>query len=170
MKTLYTQRLFLRKVTVTDAPFFVEILNEPSWIQYIGDRNIKSVAAAETFIEEKYLASYKTNGFGSYLVLEKETNLPIGLCGLYQRADLDFPDIGFAFLEDYQGKGYGFESAHAVLIHALQDLNFKTVLGFTVSENKASIQLLQKLGLQQTGTYQPEGGDEVLLLFRLNQT
>lgn len=163
--SIETQRLVLRKVSEADAPFFLELLNDPTWIEFIGDRKVHTVQDAEKFIRDKYLVSYTENGYGSFLVSEQSSQKPIGLCGLYKRADLEFPDIGFAFLQEYQNKGYGFESAKAVLDHALQDLSLDKILAFTVPTNKASIQLIEKLGLKLNGTYQPAGDDEVLLLF-----
>jgi len=163
--SIQTHRLLLRKVTIKDAPFFLELLNDPSWIQFIGDRNVNTIEDAEKIISNKYLASYAENGFGSYLVIEKSTQKSIGLCGLYKRVDLQYPDIGFAFLSDCQGKGYGFESAKTILEDALNELSFEKILAFTLEDNVASIKLLEKLGLHRAGVYQPAGDDEVLLLF-----
>lgn len=165
MKTIHTNRLLLRKVTLEDAPFFLRLLNDPSWIEFIGDRNVQTIEDAKEIINNKYLVSYKENGYGSYLVVEKSTQKPIGLCGLYKRIDLEFPDIGFAFLHKSQGKGYGFESSKVVLSHALNDLSFKKILAFTLQDNLASIRLLEKLGFLRKGIYQPKGDPEVLLLF-----
>lgn len=160
-----TARLSLRKIEVTDAPFFYELLNSGGWLHYIGDRNIKTIADAEQQIIEKYIPSYTTNGYGSYLVIEKASKLPVGTCGMYKRENLDHPDIGFAFLSPFMGKGYGFEASNAILKNAVDTLNLTKVLAFTVPHNVASIKLLKKLGLKKTGDYFFEGDPEPLLLF-----
>lgn len=163
-----TQRLVLRKISNKDASFVYELLNSPGWLQYIGDRGVSDLKKAEAYIEERYLPSYE-NGLGNFIVVLKETGKSIGSCGLYKRDNLDHPDIGFAFLPEYLGKGYGYEAASAMLDYALIDLKLQKVLGFTVDYNVASIKLLEKLGLKKTGIFQFEDDDEELLLFQITK-
>ncbi len=163
-----TQRLVLRKISNKDASFVFELLNSPGWLQYIGDRGVSDLKKAETYIEERYVPSYE-NGLGNFIVVLKETGKSIGSCGLYKRDNLDHPDIGFAFLPEYLGKGYGYEAASAMLDYALTDLKLQKVLGFTVDYNVASIKLLEKLGLKKTGIFQFEDDDEELLLFQITK-
>ncbi|MBX2829494.1 MAG: GNAT family N-acetyltransferase [Flavobacteriaceae bacterium] len=165
---LETERLILKQITLDDAPFYVKLFNSEGWLRFIGDRNVKNQAQAEAYIEKNYLPSYDKFGYGSYTVNLKATEETIGACGLYKRDNLDHPDIGFAFLPDYTGKGYGYEAAHAVMEYARTQLGLSTLLGFTVAENMASIALLEKLGLKETGTYQFPDDPEELLLFRID--
>ena len=165
MKLLETERLQLQKITLADAPFYVKLFNSEGWLKYIGDRNVHTIADAEAYIEKNYLSSYEKHGYGSYTVQLKGTGETIGACGLYKRENLDDPDIGFAFLGKYLGKGYGFEAASAVVNYAQTTLGIKKLLGFTMENNVASIVLLQKLGLQKRGTYRFENDKEELLLF-----
>lgn len=162
---LDTERLTLRKIELSDAPFFYKLLNCEGWLKYIGDRNIRTVSDAEKQIIEKYIPSYKTNGYGSYLVVDKVSKEPLGTCGMYKRENLDHPDIGFAFLPQFIGKGFAFEASLAILKNAEENLNLSKILAFTVPNNKASIKLLEKLGLNNTGDYFFEGNPEPLLLF-----
>lgn len=77
-----TKRLIISKVTETDAPFFVELMNTPSWIKYIRDRNIKSVKDAENYLKNGILKSYKESGYGFYKVAQKiEPDKAIGIAG-----------------------------------------------------------------------------------------
>src|SRR5688572_6108430 len=116
MKTIAeTERLLITEFTFDDATFIQELVNTPSWIENIGDRNVKSEKDAKRYLENGPLKSYNEHGFGLYKVTLKETNLPIGMCGLIKRDMLEDVDIGFAFLPAYEGKGYGFESSSAVL-------------------------------------------------------
>jgi RimJ/RimL family protein N-acetyltransferase len=165
MKVLQTQRLQLYRITEADAPFYVKLFNSESWLAYIGDRNVHTIASAEAYIRKNYLSSYKKYGYGSYAVRLKETEETIGACGLYKRDDLDHPDIGFAFLTEHLGKGYGYEAASAVMEYARNDLGIDTILGFTVEDNIASVKLLEKLGLKQKGSYIFKDDPVELLLF-----
>lgn len=165
MVLIETERLRLREYTIEDAPFIYELMNSEGWLKYIGDRNIKTVADAEAYIEKNYLPSYDLNGFGAFIVELKVSGKSIGSCGLYKRENLKHPDVGFAFLSEYSGNGFGFEAANAVLNFARESLNIQTILGFTLPDNIASIKLLEKLGLKQKGTYYIKDDSEELLLF-----
>lgn len=165
MFILETERLQLRQYTEDDNHFSYELMNSESWIKYIGDRKISSPEVAKEYIKKSYLPSYDENGHGAYVVILKETGKPVGACGLYKRPNLDHPDIGFALLPDYLGKGYGFESADAVMNYARNELKLTTIFGITVEDNKASQKLLEKIGLRQIDTIFIEGDKEELLLF-----
>jgi RimJ/RimL family protein N-acetyltransferase len=127
--------------------FILELVNSPGWIKFIGDRNIKTEEQARIYLENGPISSYKKYGFGLSLVELKESLQPIGMCGLLKRAGLDHPDIGFAFLPEFTGKGYASEVAAATLSHAKNVLNQKLILAITVPENKSSIKLLGKINM-----------------------
>ena len=162
---LETERLTLRRLYIEDAGFILKLLNSPGWLEFIGDRNVKTIAAAEAYILSGPVKSYEENGFGLSLVSLKDGGNPIGACGLLKRDYLDHPDIGFAFLTEYMGQGYGYESAKAIMEYAKKELNLKNILAFTVPNNIASIKLLEKLGFRFDKTFNMPGEDEELLLF-----
>ncbi|WP_245999716.1 GNAT family N-acetyltransferase [Paraflavitalea soli] len=143
-----TPRLLLRELTVADAPFIFELVNEPAWIEFIGDKGVRTIADAENYIINGPHKSYATNGFGLWLVQLKEQNSPIGMCGLIKRDALKHVDIGFAFLAVHNGQGYGYEAATAVLDHARNKIGLKHILAITNQHNVRSIRLLEKLGLK----------------------
>lgn len=145
---LTTDRLIIRQLTPADAPFMLVLLNSPLWLRFIGDRNVHTHEDAVRYIENGAMRSYEQYGFGSYRVSLHETDEPIGTCGLYRRDTLPDVDLGFAFLPGYEGKGYGYESASAVLAHAANDLKLARVTAFCDPENRASIALIEKLDLQ----------------------
>lgn len=157
-----TDRLIIRKYTLDDASFIYKLMNSDGWIKYIGDRNIISVEEAEAYLVKNYLSCYEKQGFGPFSVTLKNMT-PIGSAGLYQRENLDHPDIGFAFLSKYVNKGYAFEAASAVMNYASEELGINKIVAFTQQDNAASIKLLKKLGLSEIGTH--FYGDEELLLF-----
>ncbi len=143
-----TDRLVIRKFIIDDAPFIVELLNTAGWLQFIGDRKVKTINDAENYLLKGPIQSYVDNGFGLYMVELKKGTLPIGMCGLIKRQFLRDPDIGFAFLPEQSGKGYGYESALAVLNFAKEKIGLRKILGITSPENNVSINLLKKLNLQ----------------------
>ena len=164
MKILETDRLILREVdSAGDAEFIFRLLNSPKFIKYIGDRGVRSVDDARDFIEHRYRQSYRDNGFGLYTVELKLSAEPVGICGFVRRDTLPAPDVGFAFLPEHEGKGYGFESAAAAMKYGTERLQFTNVLAITTPDNEASGRLLKKLGFVFERLI--ENGGETLKLF-----
>ncbi|PTM06862.1 MAG: RimJ/RimL family protein N-acetyltransferase [Bacteroidetes bacterium] len=161
-----TQRLFILKVTLKDAPFFVELMNTPSWLKYIGDRHIKTVEDAENNLKNGILKSYQESGYGFYKVVQKSApEKAMGIAGLVKRKELEHTDIGFGFLPEFESKGYGYEASEAIMKLAKDRFKLKTVLAITNPENKSSIHLLEKLGLSYQKRIKPFDDNEELLLF-----
>ena len=148
MTVLETERLVLRKLHADDAEFIVGLLNQPSFLRYIGDKEVRNNEDAVRYIETGPIASYERFGFGLYLVELKETGVPIGMCGLLKRDSLPDVDIGFAFLPDYWSRGYAFESAAAVMDYGRETLRLRRIVAITSPDNDASIKLLEKIGLR----------------------
>ena len=147
MTVLETDRLLLRKINLDDAAFMLDLLNQPSFIQFIGDRGVRTLDDAREIIRSRYIAAYENLGFGIYLTALKD-GTPIGICGLVKRDALEDVDIGYAFLPQFWAQGYAFESASAVMAYAKNDLKLKRVLGIVAPDNAASIRVLEKLGLR----------------------
>ncbi|WP_404323980.1 GNAT family N-acetyltransferase [Cytobacillus firmus] len=152
MKVLETDRLILRWLTPDDAAFILELLNEPAWIRYIGDKGVRTLEDAKNYIVTGPMKMYSQLGFGLFMVEQKEGNTPIGMCGLIKRDSLDNVDIGFAFLSRFQMQGYGFESASAALKYGHDQLDLKRILAITSIDNHASSALLEKIGMKYEGT------------------
>jgi RimJ/RimL family protein N-acetyltransferase len=148
LKILETNRLILRHLTTDDTAFIIELLNEPSFIQNIGDRNVRTEEDALRYILNGPIESYDKNGFGLFMVELKDSSVSIGMCGLLKRDNLPDVDIGFAFLPKYWMKGYAFESASSVLKYAKETIGLKRILGIVNPNNAASIRVLEKLGLK----------------------
>jgi ribosomal-protein-alanine N-acetyltransferase len=142
---LETDRLTLKHVALTDAPFIIELLNTKGWLKYIGDRNVKTLADAENYIANGPLKSYTENGYGPFKIISKLHNTPIGICGFYKREFLENPDVGYALLPGYEGKGYAYEALTAIIDYA-RVLNFSELMAFTMMDNLASVKLLKKAG------------------------
>lgn len=146
MQTINTERLLIRPLAANDADFIVELLNDPSFIQNIGDRNVRTMEDAEKYILNGPVASYEKNGFGLCLVVLKETGESIGMCGLIQRDQLDDVDLGYAYLPRFWGKGYAVEAAKATLEFGWQTVGLKRIVAITDPSNTPSNRVLEKLG------------------------
>lgn len=142
------ERLTLRPFKLDDAPFILELLNDPDWLRYIGDRGVRTLDDARAYLQNGPLASYARHGFGLLMVELKDGAIPIGMCGLIKRAELDDVDLGFAFLPEFRGKGYASEAGAAVMAHARDSLGLKRVVAITTQDNAGSIKVLRKLGFR----------------------
>jgi RimJ/RimL family protein N-acetyltransferase len=142
-----TERLRIREMdSAIDAEFIFRLLNSPKFLKYIGDRGVRTTAAAADFIETRYRQSYRDHGFGLYTVELLSDGTQIGICGFVRRDTLPEPDIGFAFLPESERRGYGFESASAMMDHGRNKLGMRRILAITSPDNEASGSLLMKLG------------------------
>jgi ribosomal-protein-alanine N-acetyltransferase len=143
-----TPRLLLQRLTLDDAEFILELLNEPSFLRFIGDKGVRTREDACRYIESGPMASYERFGFGLLRVERKDTGEPIGMCGLLKREGLEDVDLGFAFRPRSWSQGFALESASAVLAHGRRTRGLARVLAITSPDNEASIRLLTKLGFR----------------------
>ncbi|WP_057914272.1 GNAT family N-acetyltransferase [Peribacillus muralis] len=148
MKVFETNRLIGRWLTTDDAEFILELLNEPSWIEFIGDKGVRTLEDARNYILKGPVDMYNRLGFGLYLTELREEGTQIGICGLIKRDDLEDVDIGFAFLPRFWAKGYAYESASATMAYGKDVLGLNRIVGITSPNNHSSAKLLEKLGLQ----------------------
>ncbi|KMN45691.1 GNAT family N-acetyltransferase [Bacillus sp. LK2] len=161
-----TERLILRWFDVKDASFIFELVNDPAWIQFIGDKGVRNLEDATNYILNGPVDMYNKIGFGLYLVERKEDLTPLGMCGLIKRDSLEDVDIGFAFLEKFRSKGYGYESASAVMEYGKNELGLKRIVAITSIDNADSGKLLEKVGLRFEKIISGSGED--LKLFGYN--
>ncbi|HUS09259.1 MAG TPA: GNAT family N-acetyltransferase [Pyrinomonadaceae bacterium] len=151
MIVLETERLVLRRLSSANSEFILELLNQPSFLRYIGDKAVRNSDDAINYIQTGPVASYERFGFGLYLVELKDTAVPIGMCGLLKRDSLPDVDVGFAFLPAYWSRGYAFEAAVAVMNYGREILGLRRIVAITSLDNEASMRLLEKLGLKLEG-------------------
>jgi [ribosomal protein S5]-alanine N-acetyltransferase len=145
-KVLETDRLILRRLTVEDNAFILELVNDPLWLRFIGDRGVRTLEDARNYILKGPVTMYERVGFGLYLVEHKSNGVPMGICGLIKRDALDDVDLGFAFLPEFRTHGYAYESAAAVLAYGQSVFGLKRIVAITSPDNDRSMQLLEKLG------------------------
>ncbi|MFL6543382.1 MAG: GNAT family N-acetyltransferase [Chthoniobacterales bacterium] len=161
---LETERLILREFSADDAELILEILNEPAFIRFVADRNVRTTREAAEYLEEKIVPSYARFGFGFYVVELKENGVPLGMCGLVKRETLEHVDVGFSILERFWGHGYATEAAVALMHHGLTTLRLPRIVGVTAPDNDRSAAVLEKLGLRfEKMIHLPGYGDETRL-------
>jgi RimJ/RimL family protein N-acetyltransferase len=148
MSVLETERLVLRRLHAGDGPFIVDLLNDPAWLEHIGDRGVRNVDDAQKYLEKGPLEMYARLGFGLYLVERKDTGESIGLCGPLKRESLEHADLGFALLPRFRGLGLAFEAAAGTMIYAREELGLSRLVAITSQGNIASIRLLERLGFR----------------------
>ena len=164
---LETERLILREVVAADANFMQELVNDPNWITYIGQRNVFSLADATEFIRTRFEETYRSKGIGLWLVEQKSTGVSIGICGLVDRPALDDIDLGYAFLPRFRSSGFAFEAAQACLTFGREKLQLTRIVAITSPENKPSCSLLEKLGFHAEGLMTLPDEQDALQLFAL---
>ncbi|MFJ8260775.1 GNAT family N-acetyltransferase [Rummeliibacillus sp. NPDC094406] len=170
MKILETNRLILRLQTADDAAFILELMNDPSWLRFIGDRGVRTLDDARAYIMNGPVQMYEQFGFCLYLVERKEDHAPIGICGLVKRDSLEDVDIGFAYLPKYWSKGYAYEAASAVMSYGKDKLGLTRIVAITSQENQASESLLKKIGFQFEKLIQLADDPEELKLLIFDNT
>jgi RimJ/RimL family protein N-acetyltransferase len=141
-----TERLLLRKLDLSDAPFVLKLLNTPGWLRYIGDKNVRTLLDAQLYLKNGPVESYAKHGFGLWLVLLKDGHTPAGLCGILKREELDDPDVGFAFMPEFTNKGYASEAVGATLRMASEHFEIPVVSAITTPDNFNSQKVLTRNG------------------------
>jgi len=168
-KSFETDRMIIRPTALEDAAFVLVLCNTPRWIQYIGDRDIKTEKDAQEYINTRMVPQLKRLGYSSYTLIRKKDQLKIGVCGLYDRDGLDGIDLGFALLPEFEGVGYAYEASKRIRDAAFNEFNIETLLAITTKDNVASQKLLGKLGLQLTSATSLPNNEEELLVYSVSR-
>ena len=146
MQMLETERLILRTFSEDDAPFYMELVNDPVWIRFIGQRNLHNLTDTRVAIVKGPIAMFARHGFCLFVAERKRDSIATGICGLIKRDQLDDVDLGFAFLPAFRGQGYALEAASATMDYAKNTVGLKRIVGLTNPDNLSSIKLLEKMG------------------------
>ncbi|MBT8433699.1 MAG: GNAT family N-acetyltransferase [Gammaproteobacteria bacterium] len=163
-----THRLKIRWLEVGDAAFIYNLVNDPTWIRYIGDKNVSNLEDAKTYIDSGPREMYRNLGFGLNHLSLKEDDTSIGICGLLQREALDEVEIGFALLSEFRGQGYAFEAATAVLEQGRTGLGISRIVAILTPDNLASRKLLCKLGFEFENSFEKESNQDKMDLYVFN--
>ena len=160
-----TPRLVIRRFTVEDAAFALRLLNEPSFIENIADRGVRTLEQAVKYLEDGPIASYEKHGLGLMMVVAQKTGAPIGMCGLIRRPGKPDVDLGYAYVPEAWGQGYAGEAAEAMLEIARRDFRLPRVAAFISPGNERSLRVLARLGFQPAGTTRLNPADPEILLY-----
>jgi RimJ/RimL family protein N-acetyltransferase len=164
---LETDRLAIRPLTPADAPFIFELVNEPPWLAYIGNKGVLTIDDAAAYIRKGPMRMHADRGFGLCLVERNDDGAPIGMCGLIKRDALADVDLGFAFLQRFWGAGYALEAAAATVAFARDSLRLRRIVAITTRDNRRSSQLLRKLGFAFEDHIRPDADGAELELYAL---
>jgi RimJ/RimL family protein N-acetyltransferase len=151
MEFLLTDRLHISPVTLDDADFMLKLLNSPGFIRFIGDRQVRTVEQAEDYIANLI----KDPDITYWVIRNKETKDCHGVVTWVKRDYLPAPDLGYALLPEFEGKGYAVEASQTWLAH--QKRNHENVLAICQADNTPSINLLHKLGFKLQEFFEHEG-------------
>ncbi len=165
---LTTDRLRLRHAELRDAPAMLLLVNEPEFLQNIGDKQVRDLQQAELYLQNGAIASYQQHGFGLYLVERLADGATLGLCGLVQRDYLQYPDVGYALFREFSGQGYISEAALAVVAYARDVLGLQTLCGIVAPDNLASKRILEKTGMRPAGQKIVPGSDKTVDFYLLD--
>lgn len=165
-----SNRLLLRPTSLDDAAFILQVFNSPKWLKFIGDRNVHSEAEASVYIRNKMLSQYERLGYSTFTVIRRSDLAKMGIVGLYDREGVDGIDIGFAFLPQYEGRGYAFEAAGLLIELAFSRFGLTEIKAITTRYNFASQKLLEKLGMTQSGTLTLPADNEELLVYTIQKS
>lgn len=168
MTLINSERLSIRHVLATDAPFILSLFNEPSFIHGIADKQVRHLTQATAYINDHFTQSYQQHGFGMYLITLSEDSTSIGICGLIRRDDHDDIELGYALSQDYFSQGYAQEAANAVLHYGRNTLQIKRVIAVTSLSNQASMNTLQRLGFRFEKIEKRVAYDDKTRLYTLN--
>lgn len=166
MIVLETDRLTLRRLQLSDAEFIFKLVNDPSWLRFIGDKGVRNLDDARRYLREGPLDMYARFGFGMFAVEIKTSGAPAGMCGLIKRDSLADVDVGYALLPEFRGQGYAYEAASAVLAYGNQTLRLRRIVAITSPGNDSSVRVLEKMGMRFERLIEFAPGDPVRLFAR----
>lgn len=166
MRVLQTNRLSLRRLTLDDAEFIFGLVNQPAWLRFIGDKNVRNLEDARDYLRTGPLDMYQRCGFGTFMVERKDDGAAVGTCGLLKRDLLPEPDIGYAFLPEFWGQGYALEAATAVLDYGRYTHELTRILAIVSPDNERSIRVLERCGMKFERMFAMNDQDQVKLFAR----
>ena len=164
---LETERLSLRWLTLDDADLLLAVWNDPAFVRHVGDRGIRTIEETRSAMQEGAFHLYETYGYGPYRIALKDTDVAVGLCGLFRRDNLEIADIGYAVLPEHCGKGYAHEASMAVIDYARDVLGMQQLCSIVSPNNDASVHLIRKLGLRFERMHRLPDEEEDVCLYRL---
>jgi RimJ/RimL family protein N-acetyltransferase len=148
MKTLIeTERLLLREIILDDKEALFRLHSDPEVQKYTGEPVVESLEEIEKAIEGR-IKHYKQYGFGRWATFLKKNMQFVGWAGLLYLPEFDEIDLGYRFLPQYWGSGIATEVSHAILKYGFETLNLERIIAIAMKEHKASIRVMEKIGME----------------------
>ncbi|WP_421976352.1 GNAT family N-acetyltransferase [Roseivirga seohaensis] len=157
----------LRLVSENDAQLLYDLMTAKKWLNYIGDRGIKTLEDAKQYILDTMHPDLQLKGFVNHVVIDSETKEEVGTCSLHNREGVEGLDVGYAILEKYEGNGYATTSAKMMVELAFNTHRAEVVRAITRDSNVGSCRVLEKVGFKHEGYVQLPKGEEQLKLYIL---
>lgn len=154
-----TERLIFRDWDAADSQPFHALCADPSVMQFVGDGEPWSLERTEHFIARAREMS-QTLGFCQWPMIHKPRSAVIGFCGFVPTSD--GAEIGWRLAKEYWGRGLATEAARAVLKHGFETLGFQRIVATVQSPNRASIRVIEKLGMQPESRFHRSGREVIL--------
>lgn len=142
-----TERLILREITLDDAEEMYKLHAHPEVQKYTGEPVVKSIDEIKDAIETRKI-DYKKYGYGRWATILKSENKFVGWAGLAYLPEFDEVDIGYRFLPEYWGMGIATEVSQEILNYGFEVIKLKKIIAIALQENKASIRVMEKIGMQ----------------------
>ncbi|TPN81175.1 GNAT family N-acetyltransferase [Aquimarina algicola] len=142
-----TERLLLREITLDDAESLLKLYSDPKVQRYTGEPVVKSIEEIKKAIETR-IVNYKKYGFGRWATILKSEKQFVGWAGLAYLPEFDKIDLGYRFLPEYWGLGIATEVSRAILDYGFDTLKIKKIVAIAMTENKASIRVMEKIGME----------------------
>ena len=158
---LETARLFLREFAEDDAEWFFRLNSDPKVLQFVPDKALLNVEQARQILLDHPIADYRKHGFGRGACILKSTGEPIGFAGLKYLEELGEVDVAYRLMPAHCGQGFATEAALASVRYGFANLGLKQIIGLAMSENIASVRVLEKAGLRRIGQVSFLGHDFV---------
>jgi RimJ/RimL family protein N-acetyltransferase len=104
-----------------------------------------------------FLEHQKKHGFSYWAIIEKSTGNFVGRAGLSHLANTQDIEVGYVLDKMYWGKGYATEIAKAIIKWGFDNLDIDKIVAIAVPENKASIRVMEKVGMKYKKDYEYKG-------------
>ena len=146
---LHTNRLDLRPCQMSDLSAIHQLWTESAVRRYLFDDGPITLEEVRSFLESS-TESFVNDRYGIWLFFEHHNDRIAGFTGLLH-ASQESPSLIFGTQPQLWGRGYAREAAAAVLNYAFNVLGLKTIVADVDEPNKASIRVLEALGMTRIG-------------------
>lgn len=147
---LQTERLRLRPIAPADREALHAVWTDPDVRRFLWDDRVIDLASVDEVIERS-AASFAGEGFGLFALREPGGVELLGVTGIYRLQPGGEPELIYSLAPASWGRGLASEASRAVIADAFERLGFARVLARTDVPNRASIEVMKRLGMQYEG-------------------